>query len=293
MNFKKKTLAAALMLVMTCGFAHAQTETTKPGITETDASEITIKEAQDQLAASFSELKVTSFKPSPIAGIFEIQTGVNTIYFRPNHGDQKGVLIIGQMFDENGINLTEKSKFAGMADVLKNLPLDSAVTIGPKTAPVVYEFTDPDCPYCHAYDDWMKTYSKDHPVQRKLFFFNAANHPLAEAKMKHVICSEDKDAAYRYVYSGELPHNPDDADALKMAKQNALKTCKEADEVLSKHMQVVQALGVSGTPSFLFNVDTKPELIVGFNQSKIAEAIMKLEKDAEPKVSKSTDKTAK
>lgn len=44
------------------------------------------------------------------------------------------------MFDEKGNNLTEQSKMAGMSETLKSLPLDSAITIGPKDAPVVYEF---------------------------------------------------------------------------------------------------------------------------------------------------------
>lgn len=91
---------------------------------------------------------------------------------------------------------------------------------------------------------------------------------LARAKIEHVICSEDKDEAVRYVYSSELPHNPDGADAMQMAKQKALKTCKEADAVIEKHAKILQAVGVNGTPSFLFNVDTKPNLIVGFNQQK-------------------------
>ncbi|EOR7867377.1 DsbC family protein [Escherichia coli] len=289
MNFKKKILTAAMVLAMGCGFAHAQTE--KAATNSSDAQ--ALKAAQDQLAASFSGMNISGFKESPIPGIFEFRTGSNTIYFYPPQGEKNGVLIIGEMFDDKGKNLTEESKMAGMTDILKSLPLDSAITIGPKNAPVIYEFTDPDCPYCHAYDTWMQTYSKDHPVQRKLIFFNNPGHPLALAKAKHIICSEDKDAAYRYVFSGELPHNQDDANAIKMAKQNALKTCKEAEEVLSKHAQIIQAVGVNGTPSFLFNAETNPNLIVGFSQQKIAEAITQLEKDAAPKITKPTEKTAK
>ncbi|AYN25593.1 DsbC family protein (plasmid) [Buttiauxella sp. 3AFRM03] len=289
MNFKKTILTASMVLAMSFGFAHAQTE--KASANDTEAQ--SLKAAQDKLAASFSGMTISGFKPSPIPGIFEFRTGSNTIYFYPPEGEKKGVLIIGEMFDEKGKNLTDESKMAGMTDTLKSLPLDSAITIGPKNAPVIYEFTDADCPYCHAYDTWMQAYSKDHPVQRKLIFFNNPSHPLALAKAKHIICSEDKDEAYRYVFSGELPHNPDGANAIQMAKQNALKTCKEADEVLSKHAQIIQAVGVNGTPSFLFNVDSNPNLIVGFSQQKIAEAITQLEKDAAPKITKPSDKTAK
>ncbi|ECC3269535.1 DsbC family protein [Salmonella enterica] len=291
MNFKKKHLAAALMLVMSCGFAHAQTDAAKA--TGSNAADTSMKAAQDQLAASFSGMNISGFKESPIEGIFEVRTGGNTIYFHPGLGDKKGVLIFGEMFDSSGVNLTEQSKMAGMTDILKSLPLDSAITVGPKDAPVFYEFTDPDCPYCHAYDQWLTTYAKDHPVQRKLIFMVNPGHPLARAKIEHVICSEDKDEAVRYVYSEELPHAPDGANAMQNAKQAALKTCKEADAVIQQHAKIIQAVGVNGTPSFLFNADSNPNLIVGFSQQKIAEAITQLEMNAKSKQTKPTEKTTK
>lgn len=288
MNFKKAVVAIAIVLGMTSQIAHAQNATDKPV-----ADSSSMKAAQDQLAASFNGMTITGFGESPVKGIYEVKTGSNILYFHPGEDGKKGVLIFGEMYDSSGVNLTEQSKMNGLTDTLKGLPLDSAITIGPKEAPVYYEFTDPDCPYCHAYDEWIKTYSKDHPVQRKLIFMVNPGHPLARAKIEHVICSEDKDAAVRYVYSSELPHNPDGADAMQMAKQKALKTCKEADAVIEQHAKILQAVGVNGTPSFLFNVDTKPNLIVGFNQQKIAAAITELEKPAVTKLEKPSAKPAK
>ncbi|WP_303745452.1 DsbC family protein [Enterobacter hormaechei] len=294
MNFKKCFVAGAIALGLTASFAHAQ-NTKEPTVAagSGDADAAALKAAQDQLGATFSNVSISGFKESPVKGLFEMKTGGNIIYFHPGEEGQEGVLIFGEMFTSKGVNLTEQSKLNGLTDTLKSLPLDTAITIGPKDAPVVYEFTDPDCPYCHAYDEWMQTYSKDHPVQRKLIFFNNPGHPLALAKMKHIICSDDKEAAYRYVFSGELPHNPNGANAMQMAKQEALKTCKEADEVLAKHAQIIQSVGVNGTPSFLFNVDTKPNLIVGFDQQKIAAAITEIVKPAVTKAEKPVSKSAK
>ncbi|HHQ5972621.1 TPA: DsbC family protein [Enterobacter hormaechei subsp. steigerwaltii] len=288
MNFKKAVVAIAIVLGMTSQIAHAQNASDTPV-----ADSSSMKAAQDQLAASFNGMSITGFGESPVKGIYEVKTGSNILYFHPGEDGKKGVLIFGEMYDSSGVNLTEQSKMNGLTDTLKGLPLDSAITIGPKDAPVYYEFTDPDCPYCHAYDEWIKTYSKDHPVQRKLIFMVNPGHPLARAKIEHVICSEDKDEAVRYVYSSELPHNPDGADAMQMAKQKALKTCKEADAVIEQHAKILQAVGVNGTPSFLFNVDTKPNLIVGFNQQKIAAAITELEKPAVTKLEKPSAKPAK
>lgn len=274
MNIKKTIATTTLLLAgMTSSFAHAQTTGEKPGAGE-------LKTAQDQLAASFNGLKVSGFSESPVKGIYEIKTGSNILYFHPGDDEKKGILFFGEMFDSSGTNLTELSKREGLADLLKSIPLDSAITVGPKGAPVYYEITDPDCPYCHQYDQWLETFSKEHPVQRKLIFMLNPGHPLARAKIEHVICSKDKEQAVKYVFSSELPHNPDESDALLMAKQKSLKTCKEADEVIKKHADIIQSLGVNGTPSFLFNVDGKPELVIGFNRNKIQSSITKLETTA-------------
>jgi len=303
MTFNKCLIAAAIAFGLTVNLAHAQNDIPKTDVSaktesakavginkEPLSSSVDLKKAQDQLATSFNGMSVTGFHESPIPGVYEVKTGGNIIYFHPGEDGKKGVLLFGEMYDSTGSNLTALSKMGSLSDTLKSVPLDTAITIGPKNAPIFYEFTDPDCPYCHAYDQWIKEYSKTHPVQRKLIFMVNPGHPLARAKIEHVICSKDKDEAVRYVYSEELPHNPDSADAMQMAKQKALKTCKEADQVIAEHDKVLKAVGVNGTPSFLFNVDTKPNLIVGFNQQKIADAITELEKPAVTKVDKSSTK---
>ncbi|MCL6336319.1 DsbC family protein [Pectobacterium carotovorum subsp. carotovorum] len=284
MNHKNALIAAAITFGLTASFAHAQNDKNTE-LTEAQ----TLKAAQDQLGASFSNMTISGFSESPIKGIYEVKTGGNIIYFYPGtHGGDgsDGILLLGEMYTPAGVSLTAQSKANSLSDTIKSLPLDSAITFGPKDAPVFYEFTDPDCPYCHAYDEWIKTYSKDHPVQRKLIFFNNPSHPLARAKMEHIICSKDKEEAYRYVFSDELPHNPSGANSMQMAKQKALKTCKEAEEVLSKHAEIIQAVGVNGTPSFLFNIDSKPNLIVGYDKQKIAAAITEIEKTEVSKASK-------
>lgn len=294
MNFKKCVVAAAVAFGLTMSFAHAQNQNdVKTAATPADSDPAALNAAQKQLGATFSNISISGFKESPIKGLYEIKTGGNIIYFQPGTEGKEGLLIFGEMYTAKGVNLTEQSKLSGLADTLKSLPLDTAITIGPKNAPVVYEFTDPDCPFCHAYDEWMQTYSKEHPVQRKLIFFQNPGHPLAVAKIKHIICSDDKEAAYRYVFSSELPHNPNGADAMQMAKQQALKTCKEADQVLSKHAEIIQAVGVNGTPSFLFNADSQPKLVVGFDQQKIAAAMTEITEASKANVNSPAAKPAK
>lgn len=291
MKFNKCLIAAAVTFSMTSFFAHAQknevsapqqsASKTVPANEQKAApqEELAIKSAEAQLRTTFSRTQgITDFKESPIPGIFEFQVNGNIMYFYPATSEGKdGVVIMGKMYSSKGEDLSEKSKMANIDKVIASLPLSSAITIGPKDAPVFYEFTDPDCPYCHAYDGWIKEYSKTHPVQRKLVFLNNPGHPLAKAKIEHVICSKDKDEAVRYVYSEELPHSPDSSNPALDLKQSQLTTCPEAAAVMADHAKILTQLGVNGTPSFLFNAESAPKLIVGYRQTDIAEAINALE----------------
>ena len=57
MNFKKNILAAITVLAVSNGFVHAQTEYKD----KNDADALSLKAAQDQLAASFSGMTITGF----------------------------------------------------------------------------------------------------------------------------------------------------------------------------------------------------------------------------------------
>lgn len=290
MNIKKHIIATAIALSLFGNVAHAQPDTTgtevKPAETETTgvahaqqtANEKELQDAESKLKASFSQLNVTSFNPSPLPGIYEIQAGSNILYFAPENADHEGILFLGEMYNKNGESLTEKSKDRMLSKTLKTLDLSSAVSIGPASAPAFYEITDPDCPYCHAYDAWLKDIDKDNSLHRKLIFMVNPGHPLAKAKIEHIICSENKAEAIKYAFSDALPHQSlDSATTLQLTNYKSLKTCKDADAVIEQQQKLIAALGVNGTPSFIFGAETdKPIKIVGFSKDKILENILKV-----------------
>lgn len=291
MKAKKHIIAAAIALGLFGNVAHAQQNepATKPATVSTEiqkvahaqqpSAETAMADAEAKLKASFSQLNVTNFGPSPLPGIFEIQTGGNIMYFAPDNDEHEGILFFGEMYNKKGESLTEKSKDRLLSKTIKTLDLSSAVSVGPANSPAYYEITDPDCPYCHAYDGWLKNdVDSDNKLHRKLLFMINPGHPLAKAKVEHIICSENKDEAVKYTFSDALPHQSlDSATPLQLANYKSLKTCKEADAVIEQQQKIISALGVNGTPSFVFGADTdKPVKVVGFAKDKILENILKV-----------------
>ncbi|MFZ3461467.1 DsbC family protein [Vibrio harveyi] len=206
--------------------------------------------AQDKLGMTFQNLKVTSFLPSPVEGMFEINTGSNIIYYYP----EKDLLFFGEMYDKAGTNLTAQARDRAVIQALENLPMDSAVTIGDPNGVEIIEFTDPECPYCIDSEPRFQQLEAQYPIKRKIVFsqFNArptidpetgrvvreASHPFALKKMEHIICSENQTKAYHDVMSDVVPLKD-------------LKTCDKATAVLQAHQEINDKVGIKGTPTFI------------------------------------------
>lgn len=253
----KKTLLAMMLSATTLvGFAHAQIQqvTTTPEQT---------KAAQEKLQATFSQITVTDFSPSPVPGVFELSTGGNTFYYYPGAGKENGVLIFGEMYDSKGNNLTQQARENRLAHLMKSLPLDKAIVIGPKDAKVdYYEITDPECPYCHAYHEWFIKQPWAGKVRRHLVFMMNSGHPGERREVEHIICSKDQDKAL----SEAFQNTPENTVIKRWA------TCKKAAEIIAAHDQIVKATGAQGTPAFIF----QGKLVTGFDEARIQEAITKM-----------------
>jgi thiol:disulfide interchange protein DsbC len=123
-----------------------------------------------------------------------------------------------------------------IAEKVKTLPLDKAVTIGNGPNQVI-EFTDPDCPYCRKLDAYLSG-RKD--ITRHIFFFPLNIHPKAKDKAQYILCSENPGSAKREVFSGkwdkDLP---------------PLKNCSAT--LLDDHLRSAGVVGVRGTPTLWIN----------------------------------------
>lgn len=187
------------------------------------------EEAASQMARLFPNTTIDGFGPSPIPELYEVTAGDQIFYFSPS-----GHLVFGEIWSKEGRSLTADRREELVAEKLKRLPLDKALTIGTGPRQVI-EFTDPDCPFCRKTDAFLEGRSD---ITRHIFFYPLqAIHPDAAAKSRFILCSEDKEKAFREVFSGVWDKSLPPAAA----------DCQES--LLDEHLRLGGSLGVRGTPT--------------------------------------------
>lgn len=232
--------AGALLLVAAPSLA----QDTAP----TGALDQAVDEAQRTLRQTFTNLSFEDFGPSPVKGpIYQANAGGRILYFAP----ESGHLLFGAVYDRNGVNLTALAQDGAAQRRLAAIDPAEALPIGAADAPTVIEFTDPDCPYCQALERfWISKASEGKPV-RRLVYFVSGIHPQAAAKAEHILCSPDREAAFKALYAGAQP--------------KALLKCPAGAAKVAKDAALVRKMGVSGTPTLF--VDGK--LVSGFQQAEL------------------------
>ena len=208
---------------------------------------------EETLTREFPGADFDVIKPTDIKGVYEIVKGSDVIYFVPD----PGYLIVGDIYDKEGRNVTEERKGGLFAESAKNLPLDKAIKIGNGKNTVI-EFTDPDCPYCRTASSFLGQ-RKD--VTRYIFFFPLPMHQDAENKIKYIFCAADRVKAYEDAMQGKF----DDQKYEKCSKP-------EAAELLELHKQIGLKMRISGTPFFIIN---GKKSVVGANITEIEKALKK------------------
>jgi thiol:disulfide interchange protein DsbC len=220
--------------------------------------EHTLEAAQDALRQTFTNLSFEDFGPSPIKGpVYQASAGGRILYFAP----ESGHLLFAAVYDRNGLNLTALAQDGLARKKLAGLDRSDALALGPQGAPTVIEFTDPDCPYCQALERFWQAKAAEGKRVRRLVYFVSGIHPQAAAKAEHILCSPDKEAAFKALYAGQEP-----------AK---LLSCAAGHDKVARDALAVRNMGVSGTPTLF--VDGK--LISGFQQAEL-EAFLQAKHEA-------------
>ncbi|PJG47169.1 protein-disulfide isomerase [Sphingobium sp. LB126] len=205
-------------------------------------------DAEAELHQTFTNLQFDEFGPSPIVGpIYQAVAGGRIIYYAPKSEH----LLFAAVYDKNGINLTALAQEQAAQRKLKVVDPAKALAIGPAGAPTVIEFTDPDCPYCQALERfWAAKAAEGKPV-RRLVYFVSGIHPTAAAKAEHILCSPDREAAFKATYAGQVPAR--------------LRECAEGHAKVEADATLVSKVGITGTPTLI--VDGK--LVSGFQQAEL------------------------
>ena len=186
---------------------------------------------------------VTSVKPSPARGLFELlveKEGQKGIIFL-DYG--KKYLIQGAVFDLEKLeqviahkNELPQPKQTTSIDV-KTIPVDLAVIMGnPNGSKKLYVFTDPDCPYCRKGHAELKKLAAIAPdVAIHIMLFPLPMHPGAYDKSRTVYETKSQDL---------LDKSFDGKDVPKPTKENSKKAI---DEII----KFANANGISGTPTMV------------------------------------------
>ena len=208
------------------------------------------RQAEQELRQTFTNLRFEEFGPAPVRGpIYQALAGGRVIYFAP----ESQHLLFAAVYDRNGLNVTALAQEASARKRMSAIDTADALAIGPAGAPQVIEFTDPDCPFCQALDRFWATKATEGKPVRRLVFFVSGIHPDAAAKAEHILCSPDKEAAFRALYGGARPA--------------VLAKCKAGADKVARDAETVRKMGITGTPTLL--VDGK--LVSGFQQAELEE----------------------
>jgi thiol:disulfide interchange protein DsbC len=245
---RRKRTGAVLALTLLLGSTAALASPPETDKADQKRLEVAAQAAQQQLSQTFTNLKFEDFGPAPIKGpIYQAIAGGRVLYYAPASEH----ILFATVYDKNGVNLTALTQETGARKRIGAIDPAQALVIGPANAPSVIEFTDPDCPYCRALDKFWNAKAAEGKPVRRLIYFVSGIHPDAAAKAEHILCSPDKEAAFKAIYTGAAPK-----DLLK---------CADGHGVVEADAETVRKVGISGTPTLI--VDGK--LISGFQQSEL------------------------
>jgi thiol:disulfide interchange protein DsbC len=197
-----------------------------------------------KLSQARPDIKISSIKPSAIAGLYQAQvTGGPLLYVTPD-GDK---FIVGDMFTVAPTGFAKYEDPSVISDrkkLLSSVSEKDAIVFKTKEKPkaVIYVFTDVDCGYCRLLNNQMTTYTDERGQQKpgytdlgievRYLAFPRAGVPSPSAdKLVTAWCSKDRQQAITL---------------LKKDQTVPQLTC---DNPVAVQYELGVKLGVNGTPA--------------------------------------------
>ena len=193
------------------------------------AGEPEMKQVKAKLVKAFPELSAATIKPSPAAGLYEVEVDTQVFYVSP---DGK-YLLMGDIMDLGShANLTEARRAAIRARLLNEAGEENMIVIGPKKPlRTLTVFTDVDCPYCAKFHLDVPALNKAGVKVRYLFFPRAGLHSETYKRSVAVWCADDR------------------VKAIGIAKAGGKLDMKTCPNPVEKDYLLGQRMGVEGTPT--------------------------------------------
>jgi thiol:disulfide interchange protein DsbC len=184
-----------------------------------------------RLRTILPDAAITSVKPAPIAGLYEVMLGPTVLYMSP---DAKYVFK-GDLIDLDGrVNLTDQRRTQARVAAFHQVGDTSAITFaatGGKTKHSIYVFTDIDCGYCRKMHQQIKVLNAGGVTVNYLAFPRTGLDSESYDKAVAVWCATDPKVALTDAKAGKR---------IKNAK---------CDNPVAKHFHLGEAMGVQGTPA--------------------------------------------
>jgi len=131
---------------------------------------------------------IQAVRPSPIAGLYEVQSGRNIFY---SDADGRHFIIGGHVIDSVARKDLTRARLEEINKVdWSILPLNKAVVSGdPHGKLKLAVFTDPECPYCRKFEHEL---AKLKGVKVYSFLFPLSFHKHAKKWASAIWCSKDQ-----------------------------------------------------------------------------------------------------
>ncbi len=189
---------------------------------------------EQQLSATLKTImpdaKITSVKPGPVAGLYEVMLGPMVLYMTPD----AHFLVRGDIYDLKAkANLTDARRSAARVAAF-SAQASHAIEFAPasgKPQHTLYVFTDMDCGYCRKMHQEIGKLTAAGIAVRYLAFPRTGLNSDSYNKAVSVWCSA----------------NPNEA--LTQAKLGQTVVSKPCDNPVAAQYHLGEAMGVHGTPA--------------------------------------------
>lgn len=193
-----------------------------------------VDRAMNQIKKMYPNMHVGSLSRLDIKEFYEVTTGDQVVYFSPD----AGILFFGEMWNNQGVSLTEKKRREIYKRNLTSLNREESVTIG-SGAKHTIEFLGVDCPFSREVNDYLETRED---ITRHIFFIpNEKLNPGSTYRSALVLGAKDRASMVHEIMGGAYDRMP------------SQKVSTEVLSVLEGNIDKARSLGVKGTPTVWVN----------------------------------------
>lgn len=204
--------------------------------------------AKAQLGELFPQMSVEKITAGPAEGIFTVNAGENIFYFMP----KEELLIFGEFYTKDGVNLTYQEVSLKDDQAVKNELLDESVAayITGDEAKQVIAIYDVDCGYCAQSAKWFNEKQKQHAIDLRVLFVSGTVAQAERAASFNCAAPDQRAAALLEVF--DRGSKPDEV-------------CAQAMEMASAQTNAARKISSDVTPVFL----VAGEAVFGFQPEQL------------------------